>query len=361
MRKLLPSLFIFSLILHRDSVAQLLQPGFDKKELTDMLKISARFGDSAYSSQFPLSSEYSFVYRSPPVGLQNMWDLWMNKNGTAILSVRGTTQNATSWLANFYAAMVPARGTLQLSATEAFDYALAINPRAAVHVGWLISTAYLAKDMLPKIDSLHKRGIKDILVTGHSQGGAIAYLLTAHLYSLQKKGSLSADIRFKTYCTAGAKPGNLYFAYDYEAMTQNGWSFNVVNSADWVPETPFSVQTTEDFNTTNPFSDAKTMLKKQKFPANLALSYAYNRLDKPTKKARKRFQYYMGNLTEKKVKKELINYTPPAYFNSNHYVRTGTTIVLQADEAYYKLYPENKEKVFTHHLHPPYLYLVEKL
>jgi hypothetical protein len=349
------------LVFNSNIFAQLLQPGFDKKEMIDMLKISARFGDSAYFTQFRLPPEYAFVYRSPEMGLLNMWDLWINKKGIAILSVRGTIQKPVSWLANFYAAMVPAKGKLKLSATEDFEYELATNPRAAVHAGWLLSTAFLTKDMLPKIDSLHKTGIKDIIITGHSQGGAIAYLVTAHLYSLQKQGRLPANIRFKTYCTAGAKPGNLYFAYDYEAMTQIGWAFNVVNSADWVPETPFSVQTTDDFNNTNPFSDAKAVIKKQQFPKNLALSYAYNRLDKPTKKARKRFGNYMGDMTEKLVKKQLEGFSPPAYFNSNHYVRTGNTIVLRTDEAYHKLYPDSKENVFMHHLHPPYLYLAEKL
>jgi hypothetical protein len=51
---------------------------------------------------------------------------------------------------------------------------------------------------------------------------AISYLLTAYLYHLQKSGRLQADIRFKTYASAGPKPGNLYFAYQYEAMTKGG-------------------------------------------------------------------------------------------------------------------------------------------
>jgi len=50
-------------------------------------------------------------------------------------------------------------------------------------VGWLLSTAYLSKDILPKIDSMYKSGIKDFILMGHSQGGAINFLLTAHLYS----------------------------------------------------------------------------------------------------------------------------------------------------------------------------------
>ena len=186
--------------------------------------------------------------------------------------------------------MVPAKGELQVSSDYNFKYELAANPNATVHTGWLICTAFLSRDMLPKIDSLYKKGVREFYITGHSQGGAIAFLLTAYLYHLQKQQLLPADIRFKTYCSAAPKPGNLYFAYDYEALTQNGWAYNVVNSADWVPETPLSIQTTEDFNMTNPFSITKPVIKKQPFLKKIALNHVYNRLDKSTKKAAKKYQ-----------------------------------------------------------------------
>ncbi|HPN72156.1 MAG TPA: hypothetical protein PLZ32_21680, partial [Saprospiraceae bacterium] len=77
---------------------------------------------------------------------------------------------------------------------------------------------------MPKIDSLYKTGTKEFLIMGHSQGGAIAYLMTSYLYNLQQLGQLPIDIKFKTYCSAAPKPGNLYYAYEYEAMTQGGWA-----------------------------------------------------------------------------------------------------------------------------------------
>ncbi len=99
-----------------------------------------------------------------------------------------------------------------------------------------------------------------------------------------KENKIPNDIRFKTYCSAGPKPGNLYFAYDYENITAGGWAYNVVNSADWVPDVPFTVQTVDDFTAVNPFTNAKTMIKKQKFPKNLVLKHIYNQLSKPSKK-----------------------------------------------------------------------------
>ncbi len=342
-------------------MAQHLQAGFDKQEYIEMLKVSAAFGDSTYVASFPKPGQYKFVYRSPVVGLDNRWDLWVNEHKTAVISLRGTVGTSVSWLANFYAAMVPATGELTLSNTEKFVYRLAENPRAAVHVGWLVSTAFLSKDILPKIDSCYKAGTKDFIILGHSQGGAISYLMTSYMNQLQKEGRLPVDIRFKTYGSAASKPGNLYYAYEFEALTQNGWAFNVVNTSDWVPEVPLSVQTVNDFNKSNPFTNVKKILNKQKFPVNLALRYAFNRMDKPSRRAQRNYQKYLGKMTSKMVRKTLTEFEPPAYFPSNDYVRVGRTIVLAGDSTYRKLYVDDGKNIFVHHLHPPYLYLAEKL
>jgi heat shock protein HslJ len=324
--------------------------------------VSSQFGDSAYAAS-TAPEGYTKIYRSPIVGLDNRWELWKGNSGVNVISIRGTTKNNVSWLANFYAAMVPAKGQLHLSKDQTFDYELASHPRAAVHVGWLIATAFLATDMLPRIDSSYKAGTKEFAIVGHSQGGAIAYLLTAYLYHLQRQTKLPADIRFKTYCSAAPKPGNLYFAYEYEALTQEGWAYNVVNSADWVPQTqtPVSIQTLNDFNELNPFTNAKTFIKKQKWPKRWALNYAYGGLTKPSRKALKNYQKYLGQFVSKSVLKNLEGFAPPEYYNSNDYVRTGNTIVLFTDDDYLKEFPQDKKNVFVNHFHGPYLYLANKL
>jgi len=228
-------------------------------------------------------------------------------------------------------------------------------------VGWLIGTAFLSYDILPKIDSLYKTGTKEFIITGHSQGGALSFLMTSWLYSLQKQNRLAVDIRFKTYCFAGPKVGNLYYAYDYEAMTQYGWAYNVVNSADWVPETMFSIQTPDDLNNTNPFTNSKQEIGKLPFPKDLVLKYLYNQMDAPVRKAEYRFQECLGKGLENYIKKAVPGFQPPSYFNSMAYVRVGNTIVLLADADYYKLFPDNSNTPFVHHLHPAYYYLAQKL
>lgn len=342
----------------RTGSAQHLQPGFDKAEYLEMLRIGARTTqDPKYYDSFPAPEKFRLVYTSPVMGLENLWDLWTDDRGVAALSIRGTVPQPTSWLANIYAAMVPAQGTLKISDSFTFPYDLATHYRAAVHVGWLVSTAWLTRDMLPRIDSLYQSGTRDFIITGHSQGGGISYLVTAYLYGQQRLGTLPADIRFKTYSSAAPKPGNLYFAYDYEAMTHGGWAFNVVNAADWVPETPISIQTLQDFNHINPLSNKKALVQAQKFPRNMVLKHVYGRLNNPTRKAQRRYQRYLGKMSSSFVRKEMPGFEPPAYTNSNHYVRTGQFVVLQPNPEYQLKWKDDSRQIWMHHLHGPYLFL----
>lgn len=364
MRLLLCSLLLLAGFVGR-APAQALRPGFDKAEYLELLRLHARQGgtDSVWWAGIPQPKYFRLNYRSPEVGLDNRWDLWTRAGSgvpQAVISIRGTTAKPESWLQNLYAAMLPATGELRLSATRTFSYRLAANPRAAVHAGWLLGLAAQAEGMLRKIDSCYRAGTRDFIVMGHSQGGAIAFLLTSHLRSLQQQGKLPADMRIKTYCSAGPKPGNL--AYAYEAATQGGWAVNVVNSADWVPEVPLTVQTVNDFNPTNPFANITGIIKKQKFPKNLALRHVYNQLAQPSLRAQRRYQRYLGGLAGRAVRQKVPGFQAPAFYPSGDYVRVGPTIVLLADAAYYAKYPDNDpSKLFRHHLFQPYYYLAERL
>jgi thiol-disulfide isomerase/thioredoxin len=143
-------------------------------------------------------------------------------------------------------------------------------------------------------------------------------------------------------------------------MTKGGWSFTVVNSADWVPEAPFSIQTTMDFNPANPFANAKKAIKKAPFLKRIAMNNFYKSLDKPTQKANKRYQKQLGRTLGVFIKKSLPEYVTPTFFNSNNYARTGDNVVLYADQNYYTLFPIDNEKIWTHHAFEPYLYLCDK-
>jgi len=356
MKLILIGLLVLSL--SEIAFGQKLHSGYDSIEYFELLKISSQQGDTLYNPDLPFPEKHKRTYRSAVMGLDNRWELWESKDSVAVISIRGTTKNQLSWVENFFSAMVPATGKIKLSNDFEFDYQLAEDNDAAVHIGWLTAVGFLGRDMLPKIDSLRLKGTKEFLIIGHSQGGSIAILLAAYLENLKLKGELDPTLVFKTYSSAGPKPGNLFFAYDFEAKTQNGWAFNVVNTADWVPEGPFSIQTTDDFNASNPFRLVQGELKKLPFKQKVILSKIYKNLEKPPKKANKRYQKYLGKMIGNNIQEALPGFEMPNLYNSNNYVRTGRQVVLHANDEYFKLFPENKEMIWNHHMYEAYYFLL---
>ena len=316
-----------------------IEPGFSKEEYAELLKISTRQGDSLYNDELPTPLKFSRIYRSHILGLDNRWEMWTSADSIAAISIRGTTIKLESWIENFYAAMLPASGTIRLGDNQTYNYQLSKDKDASVHAGWLIGTLCLYEDILPKIDSCKNKGINDFSIIGHSQGGAIAYLLTSMLYHLKASDKKYNNLVIKTYASAAPKPGNLRYAHEYEYLTQKGWAFNVVNSADWVPEGPFSIQTTNDYNTLNPFKYSNEALNKTPFPKKFVLKYVYNQLDKSTKKAQKRFNKILGEHMTSQIRNYFPDFESPSFKESANYVRVGRTVVLFADEKYYELFP----------------------
>jgi len=351
------SLFLWSTLSSQD-----LQPGFDGKEYTDMLAINfQRFDSMMINPAIPVSSDYHTVYRSPELGLKNRWNMWYrNDNKLAVISLRGTVAELPSWLENYYAAMVPATGSLQLNDSTVFNYQLAADEKAHVHVGWLTGLAHLAPSITEQIKLAYQQGIHEFIIIGHSQGGALATLTRSYLFYLSQKGTLPTDIRFKTYCSAAPKTGNLYYAYDFDFITRNGWAFTVVNAADWVPETLFSVQTLTDFNPVNPFTNVAGVIKKQHLITRWFIKYKYNRLKNGVRHAQKRFERNLGGMVFRFVHKILPQLKEPVYVHDNNYQRAGVPIVLQPDEEYYKRYPNTGTNIFVHHMFAPYYLLAKK-
>lgn len=341
-----------------------LQPGFDVKEhvaLAALSRFGADFPDSLLGGS--KKNKFRLIYRSPEVGLKNQWSFFLRDDNTGIISIRGTVGNKESWLANFYAAMIPATGSLHLTDSTVFDYKLADDPKAAVHVGWTVSLGFMAAGILEKISEQYSKGVRDIYIYGHSQGGAIAFLATSYLKHLQQDGKLPADFTFKTYCSAGPKPGNMYYAYDYDFITRGGWGFNVINAADWVPETPYTVQRMQDMNEINPLIHTKEGLKKQGFLARAAGGYFYGKLNRKPRKVQRMYNRMFGNtLYNLAVKKTLKQYNKPEYAESANYMRAGTPVVLLTDEDYHSKFrfDEKKKDYFVHHHFSAYYYLLKK-
>lgn len=359
-------LFIFFLVLSVSTAVpaqgKKLQPGFDPQEYAELLSLS--FNGSSIADTIKRKNtkdRYTLVYRSPETGLLNRWQFFIRNDNVGVLELRGTVNKFPSWLENFYAAMIPAQGSIRLNDSTLFPYKFAENKKAMVHVGWTIGVGYMGPAIVKFINSYFSRnGVSECLIIGHSQGGALSQLMRSYLAYEQKEKRIPAAIHFKTYSSAAPKTGNLYYAYDYDFINRGGWAFTVVNSADWVPEVPFSIQTLNDFNTTNPFTDVKDILKKQKLIVRLGGRIVYNKLNRSTRKAQRRMTRYLGHKTYKAVRKELPQLQEPVYAKGNNYMRAGTPVILMADDDYYREFPENSKNRFMHHLFPAYYYLLKK-
>ncbi|HOK38316.1 MAG: lipase family protein [Bacteroidales bacterium] len=338
--------------------AQSLKSGFDCNEFLTALKIIAYQVDTPWTEvKIPYPENFRLDYRSNETGLKNRWDLWIKDSSLAVISIRGTTASSVSWLENFYAAMVPAEGTIKISQNQTVHYKLSNDPNSTVHAGWLLGFAHLNPDIENKIDSCINIGYRNFLIIGHSQGGAIASLLTASILIKQQQGNYPECI-FKTYCSAAPKPGNINFSREYAYLTKNSFAFNIINAADWVPETPFSIQRTTDFNMPNPISERNKSLKNTSLIQKVYINFKYKSIEKSLQKSQKKFKKTLGDNTYKYVKNNLDYYEKPKFKDCNYFVTAGQIIVLYPDEDYFQHFDRNSS--FIHHSLRAHIYLLKK-
>ena len=341
--------------------AQALPNGFDAGDYADAIDLAFRYiRDSALATQnfTGQKGSYQRIMRTPEVGLCNLGEVYLRSDGVAIVSLRGTIAKPESWLENFYAAMIPAEGSLTINDSTTFNYKLSNLPKSYVHVGWTLGLAHLAPYITRTLDSLLQTGVTNIIVTGHSQGGALAFLTTSYLhYYYQAK---YPALTIKSYCSAAPKPGNQNYAYDFDYITRDGYGFRIVNSADWVPESPYSIQTLNDMNPENPLANVDAALEKQNFFVRLYLKSIYKKMYKSTAKAMRTYKKYLGEKLDGRIKPTLPQYKPPEYAPSSLYATAGTPIILYADSAYYTRFPYDGKNVFIHHMSEPYKYLLKQ-
>lgn len=332
---------------------QLLKPGFDADEYADLLFMNFyMMNKTAYVGKDTtmLKGSYRKLYQSPEVGLYNRVELFKRSDGVGIISLRGTVMKTESWLENFHAAMIRANGSWQINDSTVFKYQLAADSNAYVHAGWMIGLAHLAPIVLQQ---MAQQPMKEWIIMGHSQGGALAFLMTSYLHYYFKQQQQS--YHFKAYFSAAPKPGNQVYAYDLEHITRDGWGFRVVNSADWVPETPFTIQKVEDMNAVNPFANITNLLGNVPFFTRVGLNYAFNRMRKGTTKATRINRKYLGNLIYPQINKTLPQLRKQEFVYSSQFMTAGTPVILMANKTYLDKYPFDGKNLFIHHMYQPYL------
>ncbi len=217
-----------------------LQPGFDKAEARDLIAIcnSFTFLDLYQTDEAILPPGYEKRYTSGIFGLDNKYQIYV-KGDVAVINFRGSTEKQLSWIQNIYASMIPAKGIIKMEGDK-FEYCFAKDTSAAVHSGYTLGIAFLHRELLYQIKNLNREGINNFLITGHSQGGALANMFTAYLGNLPS-GELSNKNKFKTYAFAAPMIGNKEFAAEYNnRFGTDGYSFNIVNPDDLIPAFPLN-------------------------------------------------------------------------------------------------------------------------
>ena len=352
--------YFLSLLIYTSSFSQNeFKPGFDKYEAKDAIIISSlQSPDSIWQTlNMPKPKNWKLVYTSPVVGLDNRWSLWYNETTNSCeINIRGTVDKLSSWMEDFYSGMIKSQGEIRLDSNNTFKYKMANDTLAFVHAGWTIGVGFLSKTVLEKIDEYYKKGVKNFYISGHSQGGALALLMTSYLhYNLD----LPDDISIKTYAIAAPKPGNLYFSYDFSSYTQEGWAYGIINSKDWVPESPFTVQTVNDIYEINPFAGIEESTKSMKPLQRTELLIVYRKMERSLNKAQKYLTKYLGYKTSNFVHKKLPDLEELEYKNSFDYTTCGNSIVLVPAKNDLEFYQAENDVFIYHHIWN-YYYLFEK-
>lgn len=218
-------------------------PGFDPAEARDMsaLCVTHTFKDLYGDDSSIIPAGYQRIYVSPTRGLDNKFQVF-RRGDVVVVEIRGSTAKAVSWMENMYAAMIPASGTIHVEGVP-FPYHFADDTTASVHAGYALGISFIAEDVVSRLHGLAQRGVRDVIITGHSQGGALALLLRAYLEHVPET-ELGGTLRFKTYAFGHPMVGNKAFhaEFDRRCVRTGPGTFSVQNAEDPVTRMPVRVE-----------------------------------------------------------------------------------------------------------------------
>lgn len=316
---------LLSLILFFLSSSLLAQPEkeFNKEEARDMIALCNSFCFlELYGTDTTIVPKgYVKTYTSDVLGMDNIYQIY-KKDKIAIINLRGSTSKKISWLENIYSAMIPAKGVIKFQ-NKKFKYTFAKNNNTAVHAGYALGVAFLHEDLLLHIKKLNKEGVFNFLVTGHSQGGALANMLLAYFENLPPS-KLSSKNSFKCYSYAAPMIGNKAFTEEYnKSFCQTNMSFNIVNPADLVPTLPLNYKESNSFS-----QGLKSLLLEdasigEKFKDCIFLLFDKN-LGSAVRK--------LSASVVKQISKEVGTVTMPPYVDDINYYKLGNRIEIFKSE-----------------------------
>ena len=217
-----------------------LQKGFNAQEAKEMIMVCNSFTylDLYRDDEEIIPIGYSKIYTSKKTGMDNVFQVYTHGK-VGVINFRGSTANKFSWLANMYSELLPAEGEIKVKDIS-FKYKMGKDTASSIHSGYTLALAFLHQDILDQIKKLNDRGIYDILITGHSQGGALAVLTRAYLKYVSAE-ELNPKNNFKVYAFAMPMVGNKAFIREYNRnFSTPEMSFGLINPEDLVPSMPLS-------------------------------------------------------------------------------------------------------------------------
>lgn len=315
---------LVSLSISLSSQAQF-KSGFNATEAKDMIQIcnSFLYLELYGSDREILPKGYQKVYTSPVLGMDNRFQIY-TKGKIGVIHFRGSTDKKQSWMENIHSTIIPAIGKIEIKGKD-FNYKFAKDTIAGVHAGYSLGMAYLHEELLHQIKLLNHKGIFNIYLTGHSQGGSLAILTRAYLGYLPHH-KLNKKNQFKVYVFAQPMVGNIEFVNEYNRLySDKGMSYSLLNKEDIVPTMPVS------FNDTTFWKShlGKVLSKEEKLDKSVMFKEGMTIL---FQKKLQRINEKFGRSVEKQIEKELGEITMPNPKKEINYAQIGNVKWIPAPE-----------------------------
>jgi hypothetical protein len=240
--------------------------GFNLAEASDLLYMCDQLYSppdgvptpAGFTQRWGSAPIFEPVFAFPP--LDELWSLWQNNSvpSTYAIIVRGTVGTSVgSVLEDLLSFLVQATGSIEVAGVT-IPYKFAADPKASVHAGFVLGTLLLLK--VPLFGILAQLATRvppgsNIYIAGHSQGAAVATLLSSYLfYDADLKNN---NYSYKSYAFAQPKPGDDHYDTDFGSLFCNkGFAFRLTNSLDFIPQLPFTWEIPTDLNITILLSQA---------------------------------------------------------------------------------------------------------
>ena len=303
----------------------------------------------------------------PP--FSSAWTLWRQTSpgpgGRSVFAaaLRGTVvASKPSVWEDIVIATIAARNGMEYSNGKYLSITFADMPRAEVHAGF----AYGAFDslfdakygLLPKLASEADAGSL-VIVTGHSQGAAMATLVHAFLhYAMQERkfGLGAKNYALKSYAFAQPKPGNSQFGMNFAEIAgnrNNAFVFN--NTLDPVTQVPLTLEFLADVDADLPKN--KSFVSKFVRGANNAFNSLRNGIDRMFTGNINKVQHKQDFYLADELSRDSTSAKPEAV--SQNYVSAGMVIPLRGRPKG-DYYPEQKVDDFVQHHATTYRWLLEE-